>query len=216
MAPENNELELYRELELEGIEKKVADAIRKAKRELFVPASMKGRAYENIPLPIGYGQTISQPSMVAVMTQELDVRKGDKILEVGTGSGWQAAILKELAGEKGRVVSIERIPELAEFARKNLKKAGYEVEVQVGDGSLGWGKEKYDRIIVTAGAPEIPQRLVEQLKTGGRLVIPIGSRHYQELTVVEKTKEGIKVEKKGGCIFVPLIGEAGWKIEQIE
>lgn len=205
--------ELYRELELEGIEKKVVDAMRKAKRELFVPDSMKSRAYEDNPLPIGYGQTISQPSMVAIMTQELGVREGDKVLEVGTGSGWQAAILKELAGDKGKVVSVERIPELAEFARRNLEKAGYVVEVHVGDASAGWGKEKYDRIIVTAGAPEIPQKLVEHLKIGGRLVIPIGSRYYQELTVVEKTKEGIKVEKKGGCIFVPLIGDAGWKLD---
>ncbi len=208
------EEELYRELELEGIEKRVIEAIKKATRKLFVPESMKERAYEDNPLPIGYGQTISQPSMVAVMTQELGVREGNKVLEVGTGSGWQAAILKELAGIKGKVVSVERIPELAEFARKNFEKAGYEVEVQVGDGSLGWGKEKYDRIIVTAGAPEIPQMLVEQLKIGGRMVIPVGGRYYQELAVVDKEKEGIRVEKKGGCIFVPLIGEAGWKVEQ--
>jgi len=210
------EEELYKELELEGIEKKVLAAIRKAPRELFVPASMKGRAYENNPLQIGYGQTISQPSMVAVMTQELGVIEGDKVLEVGTGSGWQAAILKELAGEKGKVVSVERIPELAEFARDNLRRAGYEVEVHVGDGSLGWGKGKYGRIIVTAGAPGIPQKLVEQLKLGGRMVLPVGGRDYQELTVITKEKKGVRVEKKGGCIFVPLIGEGGWKLEQTE
>lgn len=201
-----NKKELFLELEGYGIEERVLDAMGRVDRKRFVPENMREKAWENIPLPIGCGQTISQPLMVAVMTQELDVHKGDKVLEVGCGSGYQAAILEEIGG---KVYGIERVHELVELARKNLKKRG--VKVYEGDGTLGLEVEApFDRIIVTAGAPHIPKALEEQLKLGGKIVIPIGYG-CQELLVGTKTEKGLKIEKKGGCVFVPLIGADGWE-----
>jgi len=198
--------ELFKELEGYGIEKRVLEAMRKVDRAGFVPKGMKQQAWENMPLPIGQGQTISQPLMVAVMTEALDVHKGDKVLEVGLGSGYQAAVLEELGAE---VIGIERIPELAEMARKNL--AGRNIKISVGDGTLGLPEEApFDRIMATAGAPHLPKALEEQLKMGGKIVMPLG-HGYQELIAGTKTEKGMRIEKKGGCAFVPLIGKDGWK-----
>lgn len=194
-------------------DERIIQAMLRVPRHLFVPSNYRSAAYEDTPLPIGYNQTISAPSMIATMLEELKVNRGDKVLEVGTGSGYNAALLAELAGEKGLVYTIERIPGLVAFARENLRKAGYQkVVVLEGDGTLGYEeKAPWDKIIVTAAAPKIPEPLLEQLKVGGRLVAPVGrSKGYQELVVVEKTEKGLKLEEKGGCIFVPLIGRYGW------
>lgn len=188
----------------------VIEAFRKVPREKFVPAALRSHAYENEPLPIGEGQTISQPLTVAVMTEALGARRGHKILEVGAGSGYQAAILSEVAGKKGRIITIERIPSLVKMAKENLESARCtNVEVVEGDGSRGYEKEApFDRIIVTASAPEIPQPLIEQLKEGGRLVIPVGD----ELLLIEKAKKGIVKKMLGYYAFVPLVGEHGHQI----
>lgn len=205
-----NKEELFRELELYGIDENVLEAMRRVPREKFVPEAMVKYAYENVPLAIGWNQTISQPLMIAIMTQELDLKEGEKVLEVGAGSGYQAAVIKELVG-KGKVITIERIEGLAEFAKENLKKAGYDVKVVVGDGSLGYEEEKpYDKIIVTAGAPRVPEPLVKQLKMGGKLVIPVGGWWAQELLVLKKKRGGNEIERKGGCIFVKLVGREAW------
>ncbi|MEA1993174.1 MAG: protein-L-isoaspartate(D-aspartate) O-methyltransferase [Euryarchaeota archaeon] len=179
-------------------------------RKIFVPISSQKTAYVDRPLSIGHGQTISAPSMIAIMLETLSLKKGDRVLEIGAGSGYNAALISEIVGKN--VISIERIPELAILARKNLKKAGSDIKVIVGDGTLGYAEESpYDKIIVTAAAPKIPKRLIEQLKIGGKLCIPVGKQYFCTLTVVKKTDEG-KIEKKkyGGCTFVPLIGEEGW------
>ena len=193
--------------------KNIEDALRKIKREYFVPPSMKHLAYRDFPISIGFNQTISQPSTVVAMTEALEVKEGDKVLEIGTGSGWQAAILSELVGEKGFIYTIEIIEELAEFAKSNLKKLGMKnVEVFVKDGSEGL-KEKapFDKIIVTAACPDVPKPLLEQLKDGGIMVIPVGNLYLQEMYVVKKLKD--KVEKKsiGSFMFVPLVGKYGFK-----
>jgi protein-L-isoaspartate(D-aspartate) O-methyltransferase len=193
--------------------KNIEDALRKFKREFFIPPSMKHLAYRDFPISIGFNQTISQPSTVVAMTEALEVEKGQKILEIGTGSGWQAAILSYLSGAKGFVYTIEIIEELAEFAKKNLKRLGIKnVEVFEKDGSEGL-KEKapFDRIIVTAACPEIPKPLLEQLKDGGIMVLPIGNLYLQDMFVVKKMKG--KVEKKsiGSFMFVPLVGKYGFK-----
>ncbi len=190
---------------------RVIEAFLKVPRERFVPKRLQMYAYDDGPLSIGYGQTISQPYMVALMTELLDVDKRDKVLEIGTGSGYQTAILAELAGE---VYSVERIPELAERAREVLQDLGYaNVRIRVGDGTLGWDTyAPYDKIIVTAGAPKVPAPLIEQLASGGRMVIPVGPRYHQILKVLEKTWDGDVVEKEDiPCIFVPLIGAEGWQ-----
>ena len=197
---------------------KVKKALLNVPREEFVPSHLREYAYVDEPLPIGYGQTISAIHMVAIMTEELDPEPGNKVLEIGTGSGYQAAVLAEIVAKqdperKGHVYTIERIPELAEFAKKNLERTSYSkyVTVIVGDGTLGYPeKAPYDRIIVTAGAPDVPNPLIEQLKDNGRLVIPVGNRFFQKLLIVEK-KNG-KIYKKWGieCLFVPLIGKHGW------
>ncbi|MFH1786142.1 MAG: protein-L-isoaspartate(D-aspartate) O-methyltransferase [archaeon] len=204
--------QLIQELRAEGFSKNILFAMSKVDRALFVPKNLKRSAWDNIPLPIGHGQTISQPLMVAEMTEKLDVRKGQKVLEVGAGSGYQAAVLKELVGPKGSVLTVERIPELAESAGENLRSAGYDVEVIVGDGTIGCPSAvPYDRIMVTAASPDIPPPLVEQLKIGGKLAIPIGAG-FQTLVVAEKVSAGA-LEKTyyGGCIFVPLLGEYGFR-----
>lgn len=184
----------------------------KVPREEFVPEESKLCAYEDRPLPIGYGQTISQPFIVALMTSALELKGDEKVLEIGTGSGYQAAILSLLVR---RVISVERIPQLAEEARERLRRLGYKnVEVYLAGETLGYPPEApYDAIIVTAGAPQVPPSLLSQLKVGGRIVIPVGSRFEQDLLKVVKTEKGIKVESLGPCRFVPLIDKEAWSNE---
>jgi len=208
---------LVNELIKEGVLKtpEVINAFMKVPRELFVNKDFRELAYADSPLPIGYGQTISAPSMVAIMTEELKPAKGDKVLEVGTGSGYQAAILAELVKPEGHVWSIEVIPELAAFAERNLRKAGYTqyVTVVVGDGSEGLAEyAPYDKIMVTAASPDIPEPLIRQLKCGGRLVIPVGRLHLQVLKVVSKdVKCRVSARDSVPCVFVPLVGKYGFK-----
>lgn len=197
---------------------KVIKALLTVPRELFVPENLRRYSYLDQPLPIGYGQTISAIHMVAIMTQELDPQVGDKVLEVGTGSGYQAAVLAEIVAKedssgRGRVYTIERIPELAEFAKRNLERAGYSryVEVIVGDGTLGYpDKAPYDKIIVTAAAPSVPKPLLEQLSDGGRMVIPVGDMFMQRLLIIEKRDDKLVKRWSIECVFVPLIGKYGW------
>jgi len=178
-------------------------------RHLFVPEDLRDYAYEDHPLSIGYGQTISQPYMVAIMTELLDLKPTDKVLEVGTGSGYQTAILAELAHT---VISIERIRELAEEAEQRLTNLGYKnIKVICGDGSSGYPDESpYDAIIVTAGSPEVPESLKKQLNDGGRLVIPVGGSNLQVLLKITKIGNTFSIERHTSCIFVPLIGTEGW------
>lgn len=192
---------------------RVADAMLKVDRKLFVPPAYSEHAYDDYPLPIGFDQTISAPSIVALMSKEIDARPGMKILEVGAGSGYQAAILAELVGEKGRVVSIERLSQVAEIAKRNLGALGIvNAEVVYGDGTNGYGAEApYDRIMVTAAAPSIPEPLVGQLKDGGKMLIPVGSSYWQELVLVEKSGEGVSQKNILPVMFVPLLGEHGFK-----
>ena len=192
------------------VDQRVLDAMERVPRELFVPEVERPRAYEDAALPIGHGQTISQPYMVARICQELGLRGHEGVLDVGTGSGYQAAVLAELAAE---VHTIERIPELAEHARANLVAAGYErVAVHVGDGTLGLPEHApYDAIAVAAAAPQPPPSLYEQLVPGGRLVVPVGRRWGQDLLVVVRSPEGPAVAHSVPCRFVPLVGEEGYK-----
>lgn len=193
---------------------RVLEAMRRVPRHLFVDPSLGCRAYEDSPLAIGEGQTISQPYMVAVMTAALALQGGDRVLEIGTGSGYQTAVLAELAN---RVYSIERISVLAERAQKTLARLRYDnVSIRVGDGSMGWLEAApFRAIVVTAGAPDVPQPLVEQLEVGGRLVIPVGSSYTQTLRrVTKKEGGGVEQEELVGCVFVRLIGEHGWHEEE--
>jgi len=187
----------------------VIEVFRKVPRHLFVPEEVRSYAYNDHPLPIGEGQTISQPYMVALMTDLLDLSGEEKILEIGTGSGYQAAILAELGKE---VYTVERHRLLAERAEKVLKELGYNnVKVLVGDGTKGWKEfSPYQRIIVTASAPNVPEPLFEQLDEMGKLVIPIGERWSQDLTLIEKRKGKMVGKSICGCVFVPLIGEYGY------
>lgn len=189
----------------------VLNALLKVPRHLFVEESLCHRAYEDYPLPIGEGQTISQPYIVALMTEALKLKGGEKVLEIGTGSGYQTAILAEIAE---KVYSVERLPTLAKKAREILDKLNYKnISIKVGDGTFGWKEfSPYDAIIVTAGSPDIPPPLIDQLKDGGRLVIPVGDIYSQDLLVITKEKDKIKKENYGGVRFVKLIGEYGWKI----
>jgi len=188
---------------------RVLAAMRSIPRHLFVPISFRDAAYNDCPLPIGSGQTISQPYIVAVMTELLQLQPGDRVLEIGCGSGYQAAILGTLARE---VISIERLPEVAGMARENLASTGIRnVTVVVADGTLGYpGGAPYDAVIVTAAAPRVPQPLLDQLAEGGRLVAPVGSRDLQELVRCTKREVGISREYFGGVVFVPLLGKEGW------
>jgi protein-L-isoaspartate(D-aspartate) O-methyltransferase len=188
----------------------VLDAFGTVPRHLFIPDSRRNHAYQDYPLPIGEDQTISQPYMVALMTKCLAVESGMSVLEIGTGSGYQAAILSYMGAT---VYSIERFPYLAQQAKKTLDSLGYSAEVTTGDGTLGWSAHApYDRIIVTAASPNIPPPLIEQLKVAGRMVIPLGMRFTQNLTIVHKISESkIEDEYICGCVFVPLIGEYGYK-----
>ena len=199
------------QLRTRGIrDERVLNAMRTVPRHTFIPKELWNRAYGDHPLPIGQGQTISQPYMVALMTEQLQLEKSNKVLEIGTGSGYQAAILAEIAT---RIFSVERVPELSSRARKVLDGLGYSnVILRTGDGSLGWKEfAPFDRITVTAGAPDVPEALIEQLADGGRIVIPIGNTYVQTLLVLKR--KGKKVERKEvcGCTFVPLIGEQGWE-----
>jgi protein-L-isoaspartate(D-aspartate) O-methyltransferase len=184
---------------------RVLEAMKKVPRHLFVPENVRRYAYEDEPLPIGYGQTISQPYIVALMTELLELKKDSKLLEIGTGSGYQAAILAELCDS---VSSIEIVCELADRADSTLKALGYNVDVRCGDGYRGWlEKAPFDAIIVTAAPDEIPQPLIDQLAEGGRLVIPVGTYH-QELKLVRKADGGIKEMNVIPVRFVPMTGEA--------
>jgi protein-L-isoaspartate(D-aspartate) O-methyltransferase len=199
-------------------EPRVLQAMRDIPRHLFVPARYRARAYEDMPLSIGYEQTISQPLMVAMMTASLQLQGHERVLEIGTGSGYQAAILSRLAVV---VFSVERLPELAAQARATLATAEVvNVHVLVGDGSLGLPEHgPYEAIVVTAASPKIPPALIEQLQPGGRLVIPVGERHEQTLIRLTAANNGPQIERLGGCRFVPLIGQQGWltgKISEVD
>lgn len=189
----------------------VVEAMRRVHREAFVPDSLQDAAYEDGPLPIGAGQTISQPYIVALMTDALELRGGDRVLDIGTGSGYAAAVLACIAAE---VFGIERIPELAERARKNLAAEGFDnVRVRCGDGTLGWPEEApFDGITVAAGAPAVPDALKHQLAIGGHLVIPVGSEHISQtlMRVTRVSEDEFRTENLGGVRFVPLLGEQGW------
>jgi len=189
---------------------RVIAAMKKVPRHFFVSESMRSQAYEDHPLPIEEKQTISQPYIVALMTEALQLKGHEKVLEIGTGSGYQTAILAELAD---KVFTIERIPLLAEKARKRLEELGYKnIVYRIGDGTLGWPEEApFDGILVSAAAPSIPQPLIDQLAMGGRLIIPVGDRLSQELVLVERVPEGIRKSFLGGVRFVDLIGKWGWK-----
>jgi protein-L-isoaspartate(D-aspartate) O-methyltransferase len=191
------------------VDQRVLDAMARVPREAFVEERDRRRAYLDMPLRIGFGQTISQPYMVALICQEANVREGRSALDIGTGSGYQAAVLAELGAE---VHSVERIPELAERARERLSAAGYgRVEVHVGDGSLGLPAEApFDVIAVAAAAPELPTALYGQLVPGGRLVVPVGGPGGQRLEVVVRSPEGPAVRRSVPCRFVPLLGVEGF------
>jgi protein-L-isoaspartate(D-aspartate) O-methyltransferase len=202
--------ELAELLRRRGIpDERVLNAIGRVPRELFVREDLRPRAYDDRPLPIGHGQTISQPFMVATICAALGLDGGERVLDVGTGSGYQAAVLAELADE---VVTVERVPELAEQARAALGRAGYgRVDVRVGDGTLGVpDRAPYDAIAVAAAAPGVPDALYEQLAPGGRIVLPVGSLYDQWLEVVVRGPEGPVVERSVPCRFVPLIGSEGF------
>ena len=191
-------------------DERVMRAMEQVPRELFVPPDLRDRAYDDAALPIGAGQTISQPYMVARILEEAGLDGDERLLDVGTGSGYQAAVLAQLADE---VHSIERIPELAEQARQNLEEAGIEnVDVHVGDGSRGLSEHApYDAITVAAAAPDFPQALYDQLKVGGRLIVPSGGRRGQRLQVIVRSPEGPAVVRSVPCRFVPLLGEEGFR-----
>jgi len=194
-------------------DKRVLEAIGKVPRHLFVPEAMQERAYDDMALTIGEGQTISQPYMVAVMTELLELKGDEKVLEIGTGSGYQAAILAELAKD---IYTIERVAELAEAARKRLQSLRYDnIHLMVTDGTLGWPeKAPFDRIIFTAGAPRIPEPLIEQLVDGGIILGPVGDRSSQQLLKMRKSNT-LKEEYHTPCVFVPLIGEYAWKPDDL-
>jgi protein-L-isoaspartate(D-aspartate) O-methyltransferase len=188
---------------------RVLAAMRKVPRHLFVDEALQEQAHSDHPLPIGEKQTISQPYIVALMSEALELKGHEKVLEIGTGSGYQAAVLAELAN---RVFSVERFPALAFRANQVLQKLGYRnVIIRVGDGTLGWPDDApFDGIVITAGTPKIPQPLVDQLSMGGRLVVPVGDRLSQDLILVQRVPEGINKTDLGGVRFVDLIGKWGW------
>jgi protein-L-isoaspartate(D-aspartate) O-methyltransferase len=190
-------------------DERVLAAVGRVPREIFVGSSQWPSAYEDRPLPIGRGQTISQPLIVAMMTEALALEGPERVLEVGTGSGYQAAILAEMARQ---VVTVERHGELARKAAETLEKLGYRnVEVHLAEATLGWPRQApYDAIVVSAGAPRVPRELLDQLAVGGRLVIPVGPRYEQNLFKIVKTEHDATVEDLGPCRWVPLIADAAW------
>ncbi len=212
--PENHALVHYLKKTGALKSKALEKALLKTPRHLFVPENLRSSAYRDYPLHIGHGQTISQPSTVVIMTQLLEPKAGQKILEIGSGSGWQSALLSRMVGRGGRVYTMEIIAELAELAGKNIAKLKIKnVEVVVGNGSLGL-KEKspFDGIIITAAAPSISDALKGQLKSGGRLVAPVGDMYAQKMTILKKTKKGFEQEELPSYFaFVPLRGERGFE-----
>ena len=204
---------LFERIRREIADPRVADAMERVPRDRFVPPASRDVAYEDVPQPIGDGQTISQPYIVAMMVAALEVGRGDKVLEVGTGSGYQAAVLAELAGE---VITVERITPLAEAARARLTELCYTiVRVELAEECLGWPQEApYDGIIVAAAAPSLPRKLMDQLEVGGTLVIPVGGTRSQELIKVTRSAGTFGIDTMGTCRFVPLIGEGAWPVEE--
>lgn len=194
-------------------DKNVLDAMGRVPRHLFIEGYAVRDAYGDMALPIGSGQTISQPYMVGVMTELLYLSGGERVLEIGTGSGYQAAVLAEMSKE---VYTVERVSELAEKARERFRSLGYQnIFVKTGDGTLGWPEEApFDRIIITAASPEIPAPLMEQLAVNGILIIPVGTRYSQQLLKIIKSFEGLQKEYHTPCVFVPLIGKYGWTGEE--
>ena len=204
-----SKFQLMEKLSGEISDGRVLDAMRRVPRESFLASRMRHRAYDDVALPIAAGQTISQPTMVAIMVEALELRRSDRVLEIGAGSGYQAAILSLLARE---VIGVERIPELRDSARRTLERLGYDnVRVELAGDALGRPEEApYDAIVVAAAAPRIPLGLLDQLETGGRLVIPVGDRGEQTLMKIIKSGEGFSTRSLTGCRFVPLIGEGAW------
>ncbi len=204
--------ELIEHLSIEIRDERVLAAMRCIPRERFVPPESRHLAYEDGPLPIGYNQTISQPFIIALMTEALELTGKEKVLEVGTGSGYQAAILSKLARF---VVTTERLPALAETAKQVLDSLGYtNIEVHLAEETLGWQRgAPYEAIMVTAGAPRVPADLLAQLAIGGRLVIPVGSRYVQELYKITRGRKKNVVQNLGGCRFVSLVGKDAWEKE---
>jgi protein-L-isoaspartate(D-aspartate) O-methyltransferase len=191
-------------------DERVIEAMRNVPRHLFVDEALRDQAYSDHPLPIAENQTISQPYVVALMTESLELKGSEKVLEIGTGSGYQTAVLAELAD---RVFSVERYPDLGYRANTILKELGYKnIIIRVGDGSLGWPDDApFNGVIVTAGTPKIPQPLIDQLAMGGRLIVPVGDRTGQDLVFVRRVAEGITKTNLGGVRFVNLVGKWGWK-----
>jgi protein-L-isoaspartate(D-aspartate) O-methyltransferase len=193
----------------------VVEAMKAVRRHMFVPERQLEDAYADHPLDIGEGQTISAPHMVGIMAEQLDLHRGQNVLEVGAGSGYHAAVTAHIVGPSGHVYTVERIASLAERARCNLEQAGYSATVTVvtGDGSLGLPEHApYDRIFVACAAPDVPAPVVEQLKEGGKMLVPVGTGHFgQDLILVEKKNGKVVKSDLGGCIFVPLIGEHGFR-----
>ena len=196
-------------LRAEVPDQRILRAFERVPREQFVPQEDAHLAYEDAPLPIGQGQTISQPLIVALMIDALELRRTDRVMELGTGSGYQAALISQIADA---VITVERIPSLADSARERLRNGGYSrVEVVDAAQELGWPQgAPYDAIIVAAGAPRLPMGLISQLVPGGRLVVPVGSLESQELMKVTRTADSYSVKTMGACRFVPLIGEGAW------
>lgn len=191
----------------------VEKAVSTVPREEFVPPEIRDEAYIDSPLPIGMGQTISAPHMVSIMEEELELKPGLRVLEIGGGSGYHAAVTAEIVKPNGIVFTIERIPELVKMAKTNIERAGYSklIKVILGDGSKGLAEEApFDRIFVAAGAPDVPEPLIEQLAEGGVMLVPVGGVYAQDLIKVRKKNGKIIRESKGGCIFVPLVGEYGY------
>lgn len=207
---QRNEM-VHQQIESRGItDPSVLAALRSVPRHLFVSEALRDQAYGDFPLPIGEQQTISQPFIVAEMTQALELGKDDRVLEIGTGSGYQAAILAEIAY---RVYTVERIRALYLQARKLLDKLKYHnIVMRCADGTVGWEDQSpFDAIIVTAGAPIIPELLINQLTEGGRLVVPVGNQHSQDLIKITKDRSGVHQTNLGGCRFVKLVGKHGWR-----
>ncbi len=203
---------LIEHLSREIKDRRVLEVMAKIPRERFVPEESHHLAYEDIPLPIGLDQTISQPFIIALMTEALELTGTERVLEIGTGSGYQAAILAGLARQ---LVTVERLPKLADTARKVLDSLGYRnIEIHLSEETLGWPERApYEAILVTAGAPRVPSELVAQLAIGGRMVIPVGSRYLQELVKITRQKRKNRIENLGGCRFVSLVGRGAWEDE---
>ena len=204
-------IELVENLRLKGIvDEKFLQAVLNVEREKFIPSGVRQHAYKDIALPIGYGQTISQPYTIGIMTQALNVDKGDKVLEIGTGSGYQAALLYEMGA---KVYSIERHIDIYNEVLKRFEKLSIRVHCKCGDGTMGWAAyAPFNKIIVTAGAPSVPVALKKQLAVNGRMVIPVGSMSSQIMKVLTKTgPDEFDIEDIPSFVFVPLIGKEGWK-----